>query len=281
MNTFRKTTLSDESDNGVRININRPCPPGYYKKPNGKCYKISIDDEDDEEPSPEKNHVSPLSLDGKPSSNHHRTPTIRRIADVLTKPNKRCKKGTRKNKDGICVPKNTETITNNDKSSKDNGTFSYDGKQSTKNPRTSTKRRISSVVAKPRTQKKKPVAVTTISGEDVYSKVITLEEVTNKTHTLLEMNSSIKVSKPTILHLFNLIKKYNPDELRQRNEDNSIMLPFNAYDNRQILLYLFNEIMEASINRTRDSKKKMVTIQIIQSVIENDSQLNELLMPLR
>ena len=110
----------------------------------------------------------------------------------------------------------------------------------------------------------------------VSEKAVSIEDVTEQTKNLLK-DTGVKAQKPTIMYLFNFINNYKPDELRKRNEDKNLLLPFENYHNdKDLLIYLFNEIMEMSINRTRDSKKKLVSIKIIQEVIKNDSQLKEL-----
>jgi hypothetical protein len=117
-----------------------------------------------------------------------------------------------------------------------------------------------------RTQRKSPVK---------KQQLITLEEVTQNANELLASNPNIKIQKPTMLHLFQFINNQHPDELRRRNED--VMLPFERYtDDKSLLLYLLNEIIELSIHFTRDSNKKIVTISNIQKVIQNDDQLRQL-----
>jgi len=146
---------------------------------------------------------------------------------------KRCPNGTKKNKSGDCIKK--------------------DATSSKPKPQRTRKN----------LRAKKP---------DADPNKITLEEATQETQTLLAANPSIKVSKPTILHLFHFINKLNPAQLRVRNEE--AILPLENYpDDKGVLLYLFREIMDLSINRTRDSKKKTVSVKIIEQVIQNDDQL--------
>jgi hypothetical protein len=148
---------------------------------------------------------------------------------------KRCPNGTKKNKSGDCIKKDATS------------------------PKPKPKPQ--------RTRKNLPAKKT-----DADPNKITLEEATQETQTLLAANPSIKVSKPTILHLFHFINKLNPAQLRVRNEE--AMLPLENYpDDKGVLLYLFREIMDVSINRTRDSKKKTVSVKMIEQVIQNDDQL--------
>jgi hypothetical protein len=148
-------------------------------------------------------------------------------------PKKRCPNGTNKNKSGICVEKKATS-------------------------------------PKPKPQRTRKNIPSKKPNTDLNK--ITLEEATEETRTLLTANPTIKVSKPTILHLFHFINKLNPAQLRVRNEE--AMLPLENYPNdKGVLLYLFREIMDLSINRTRDSKKKTVSVKIIGQVIQNDDQL--------
>ena len=197
LNKTKRKKGGENTDEGVKYDRNKPCPPGYYRKSNGNCGLITHDEQEDE---------------------------------IYIEPKKRCKKGTRKNKLGECVASNIA---------------------------------------------KMPKSIKII--KKVSETAVSIEDVTEQTKNLLKYNTVIKVQKPTIMYLFNFINNYTPDELRKRNEDKNLLLPFENYHNdKDLLIYLFNEIMEMSINRTRDSKKKLVSIKIIQEVIKNDSQLKEL-----
>jgi hypothetical protein len=107
--------------------------------------------------------------------------------------------------------------------------------------------------------------------------VITVDDITTITNDLLAHQTNIKIQNPSIQYLLELINKHTASELRAKNEQHDLMLPFERYStDKALLLYLLREIIELSINRTRDSKKKLVSVKIIQDVVQHDDQFREL-----
>ena len=107
--------------------------------------------------------------------------------------------------------------------------------------------------------------------------VIAVDDITTITNDLLAHQQSIKIQNPSIQYLLELINKHTPSELRTKNERHNLMLPFEQYStDKTLLLYILREIIELSINSTRDSKKKLVSVKIIQDVVQRDDQFREL-----
>ena len=213
--------------------MNRPCPPGFYRKRNGDCALV------DDEKQLEEGYVETPSPKPKP---------------------KRCPKGTRKNKSGDCVPVSKKSInTVSDAPSP---------KQKPKKcPKGTRKNKSGNCV---------PVSKATNHSQHAET-VIAVNDVTTIADDLLSHNPSIKIQNPSIQYLLELINKHTASELRARNEQHDLMLPFERYHtNKALLLYLLHEIIEMSINRTRDSKKKLVSVKTIQEVIKHDDQFRQL-----
>jgi hypothetical protein len=213
--------------------MNRPCPPGFYRKRNGDCALV------DDEKQLAKGYVETPSPKPKP---------------------KRCPKGTRKNKSGDCVRATTKSIN-----------AVSDAPLPKPNPKKCPKR----------TRKNKsgdcvPGAKPTNHSQHAET-VIAVNDVTTIADDLLSHHPNIKIQNPSIQYLLELINKHTASELRARNAQHDLMLPFERYStDKALLLYLLREIIEMSINRTRDSKKKLVSVKTIQDVIQHDDQFRQL-----
>ena len=95
--------------------MNRPCPPGFYRKRNGDC--ALVDDEKQleegyvETPSPKPKPKRCPKGTRKNKSGDCSKKSINTVSDAplpKQKP-KKCPKGTRKNKSGDCVPVSKST----------------------------------------------------------------------------------------------------------------------------------------------------------------------------
>ena len=124
----------------------------------------------------------------------------------------------------------------------------------------------------------KPAKKSDSSPSQRTDSVIAVDDITTITNDLLAHQTNIKIQNPSIQYLLALINKHTPSQLRTKNERHNLMLPFERYStDKPLLLYILREIIELSINRTRDSKKKLVSVKIIQDVVQRDDQFRELL----
>jgi hypothetical protein len=237
MNRTRKHSRKTDEDEGVPYNKNRPCPPGYYRKRNGNCALA----QSDEQLSP--NYVEPSP---KP---------------------KRCPPGYYRKRNGDCAPaESDEQLSPN--------YVEPSPKPKSKRCRKGTRKNKSGDCV----PFSKPAKKSDSSPSQRTDSVIAVDDITTITNDLLAHQTNIKIQNPSIQYLLALINKHTPSQLRAKNERHNLMLPFERYStDKPLLLYILREIIELSINRTRDSKKKLVSVKIIQDVVERDDQFRELL----
>jgi hypothetical protein len=184
-------------------------------------------------------------------------------------PKKRCPNGTRRNKAGDCVSKDQ-------KDPKKTANIEIAPLPKKRCPKGTRKNKMGICVPNKEKQATVNVDVVDVAVEE-SSASITMDEANTEIAKLMENQPPLKIPKETIMHVIAIVTKHSPAELRRRN-DPDFGLPFESYpDDKSLLLYLFREIMDLSINYTRDGKKKTMTPEIVDKVIKRDDTLNELL----
>lgn len=90
----------------------------------------------------------------------------------------------------------------------------------------------------------------------------------------------MKVSPKAYTAVSNAIHSKSPAELREINDKNELMMPFERYpDDKSLLSYLAREILDLAINSARDHGKKIVTEIHVETLLRGkwaDDQLREL-----
>jgi hypothetical protein len=171
----------------------------------------------------------------------------------------RCPKGTRRNKAGDCVPVAADAMS-----------IAATSVAATSVGRTKGTRR-----SKSRSRSSSSIASTaSVSGE------ISTKSLKAIAAELLQQSPEIKVSAKAYTAVSNAIHSKSPAELRQINDTNELMMPFERYpDDKSLLMYLAREILDVAINKTRDSGAKTVNDTHVNSVLRGtwaDDQLREL-----
>ena len=103
------------------------------------------------------------------------------------------------------------------------------------------------------------------------SEKIEIEDVNRIIKKVLHEEGDIKISKPVRNYLVKLANTKPVDEIKRIDkieDDNILGFGFSVTDsNKDILLRILEEIITLSINRTRDSRLKMVSEKIITATL--------------
>jgi hypothetical protein len=91
---------------------------------------------------------------------------------------------------------------------------------------------------------------------------------------MLKKVKQVKVTKSAIAFLLQLLLKQTPDEIRQKND----WYIFGEKSDREMMLFLAEDILSLAVNKTRDNKRKLVTVADVTYVVKLDEELNRMFL---
>jgi hypothetical protein len=91
---------------------------------------------------------------------------------------------------------------------------------------------------------------------------------------MLKKVKQVKVTKSAITFLLQLLLKQTPDEIRQKND----WYILGEKSDREMMLFLAEDILSLAVNKTRGDKRKLVTVADVTYVVKLDEELTRMFL---